>query len=170
MRTFDDYELGRTDDTIKIDTRQENIHAVLSMARQTRNTMEIISRDLDPDLFDNPDFIDSVKSMILDNRKASIRILVFDPKKIVTRGHRLIELARSLPTYIDIRVPGVEHRGFNELLFVADMTAYLHRLIPDRFDATLNFNDKRVSKHLVKEFDEMWTTATQDTNLRKLTI
>lgn len=170
MRTFDEYELGRTDDTIKIDTREENQLVVISMACQCKKTIDIISRDLDPDLFDNADFIDAAKAMVLGNRRAKVRMLVLDPKKIVTRGHRLLELVRSLPTFLEIRIPAVEHKDFNEMLFVADSTGYLHRLNHDRFEATLNFNDKRVSKHLVKEFDEIWAKATQDTNLRKLTI
>ena len=170
MHILDDYELGRTEDTIKIDSREENQNAVLKMAQQCQRSIDIISRELDPDLFDTIEFIDAVKSMVLNNRHASVRMLVADPKKIVSRGHRLVDLTRTLPTYMDIRVPGMEHKDFNEMLFIADTTGYLHRLNSERFDATVNFNDKRVAKYLRKEFDEMWSKATQDTNLRQLKI
>lgn len=170
MLSFDDFELGRTDDTVTVDSREENQNAVLKMARQSKWTIEIISRELDPDLFDRVEIIDTLKRMVLNNRQATIRMLVFDVKKIVSRGHRLVDLARSLPSFIDIRVPAKEHQGFNEMLFIADATGYLHRLHSERFDATINFNDKRVAKHLRLEFDEMWGKATQDSNLRQLTI
>ena len=170
MLNFDDFELGRTDDTVTIDSREENQSAVLRMAQQSSWTIEIISRELDPDLFDRVEFVDAVKRMVLNNRQATVRMLVSEPKKIVGHGHRMVDLARSLPSFIDIRVPAKEHQGFNEMLFIADATGYLHRLHPERFDATINFNDRRVAKHLRLEFDEMWSKATQDTNLRQLTI
>lgn len=170
MHILDDHELGRTDDVIKIDSREDNQIAIFKMAQQCNRTIDILSRELDPDLFDTIEFTDAVKSMVLNNRKAKVRVLVAEPKKIVSRGHRLIDLYRALPTYLDIRVPSKEHRDFNEMLFIADTTGYLHRLHPERFEATLNFNDKRVSKHLTMEFDEMWSKSAQDTNLRQLTI
>ena len=63
MHILDDYELGRTEDTIKIDSREENQNAVLKMAQQCQRSIDIISRELDPDLFDTIEFIDAVKSM-----------------------------------------------------------------------------------------------------------
>lgn len=170
MLNFDNFELGRTDDTVTIDSREENQNAILSMAQQSKWTIEIISRDLDPDLFDRVEFVDTLKKMVLNNRQATVHMLVFEPKKIVNRGHRLVDLARSLPSFIDIRVPAKEHQDFNEMLFIADATGYLHRLHSERFDATINFNDKRVARHLRLEFDEMWGKATQDSNLRQLSI
>ena len=170
MPIFDDYELGRTDEIIKIDSREDNCIAVLKMALQCRRTIDILSRELDPDLFDTIEFIDAVKSMVLANRKAKVRILVAEPKKIVSRGHRLVDLMRALPSYLDIRVPDKQHQDFNEMLFIADTTGYLHRLHSERFDATLNFNDKRVAKHLRQDYNEFWGKASQDTNLRQLAL
>lgn len=170
MQSFENYELGRTDETVKIKLREENQLAVVRMAEQCKRSMDILSGDLDPDLFDKMEFLDAAKKMILANRRTKIRILVLDTKKIVTRGHRLINLARTLSSFIDIRVPGEEHMDFNEMLFVADTTGYIHRLYSERFDATVNFNDKRVSKHLIQQFDEIWEKASQDTNLRQITL
>ena len=170
MQTFDNYSLGRTNDAIDIGTREENRLAVVKMAQQCQRTIDIISRELDPDLFDNAEFLDAVKAMVLKNRRSDVRILVFEPKTIVSRRHRLIDLTRSLPTYMEIRVPPKEYQDFNEMVFVADTTGYLHRLHTDRFEAKVNFNDKRVARYLLKEFDELWDKSTQDTNLRQLSI
>ena len=170
MHTFDHHELGRTDETVKLELREESQAAITRMAQQCSRSIDIISRDLDPDLFDTAEFLDAVRAMILNNRRARVRLLVMDPKKIVSKGHRMVELARTLSSFIEFRVPSAEHRDFNEMLMVADNTGYLHRLNPDRFEATVNFNDKLVSKHLMLEFDEMWSKSTTDSNLRKLTI
>ncbi|MBF8269153.1 MAG: uncharacterized protein HW386_862 [Gammaproteobacteria bacterium] len=170
MQTFENNQLGQTDDTIDIASRDENRLAVVKMTQQCQRTIEIISRQLDPDLFDTSEFLDAVKAMVLKNRRASVRILVFEPKTIVSRRHRLIDLVRTLPTYMQIRVPPPEYKDFSEMVFVADTTGYLHRLYTERFEGKTNFSDKRVAKYLVKEFNEMWDKATQDTNLRQLSI
>jgi len=155
---------------IDIGTREENGIAVVKMAQQCRRAIEIISRNLDPPLFDDSDFLDAAKGMALKNRGLSVRLLVFEPKKIVSRRHRLVDLARSLPTFIEMRVPPVEYKDFNEMVFIADSTGYLHRLYAERYEAKVNFNDKRVARYLVKEFDEMWDKSAQDINLRQLSI
>ena len=170
METFESYELGRTDDTVQIETREENLKIVTMMAQQCRQSVMIISRDLEPPLYDTPDFIDAIKKMILGNRKSSVRIMVFQPQLIVRRGHRLLDLAANLSSFIKIRKPAEEYKSFNESLFVADNTAYLHRKNSERFEGTINFNDKLVSKHLLLQFDEMWEKATPDVNTRRLNI
>ncbi len=170
MSIFDDYELGRSDDTLQIESREENQAAVTKMAQQSRHSIEIISRELDPALYDSVDFVDAVKKMILDNRRAKVRIMVFESRAISSRGHRLVTLAENLSSFIDIRNPGVEHKDYNESLFIADTVAYIHRLNAERFEASLNFCDKRRSKMLLNQFDEMWETATPDANLRKIQI
>ena len=170
MQTFDDCELGETDKTINLELREENRLAVTRIAQQGYSSIEIISRELDPDLFDNSEFIDAVKTMILNNRRAQLRILVFNPKKIVSKGHRLLDLAGTMTSNIEIRVPSYEHKDFNEMVFITDSTAYLHRIYPGRFEATVNFNDKRMSRHYQKQFNEMWEKASQDSNLRRMAI
>ena len=52
MSIFDDYELGRSDDTLQIESREDNQAVVTEMAQQSRHSIEIISRSLDPALYD----------------------------------------------------------------------------------------------------------------------
>lgn len=170
MQNFEDCELGQTEDEFSIELREENRCAVTRMAEQGQSSIDIVSRELDPDLFDTKDFIDAVKTMVLNNHRSRIRILVFNPKRIVSRRHRLLDLARTLTSNIDIRVPSYEHMNFSEMMFITDATGYLHRLYPGRYEASVNFNDKRVSGNFRKQFNEMWEKAVQDTNLRKLAI
>lgn len=170
MHTFDDYELGRTDDTVRIENREENVHAITKMASQCRYTIEIISRELEPAIFDTVEFVEAAKRLALGNKRARVRMLVFEPVKIVRRGHRLITLATSLSSFLESRVPSQEHKSFNETMFIADATGYLHRLDTDRFEGAVNFNDRRASKHLLAKFDGMWARAKPDMNLRRMTL
>jgi len=170
MPDFDDNKLGETDKLILLDSRDDNQIAVTAMARQCSRTIEIISRLLDPPIFDSPDFIDAIRQLIVKNRKPKIRLIVFDPDTIVKHGHRLINLAGDMSSFIEIRKAHYQHKGYNECLFVADSVGYVHRNDAERYEANVNFKDTRQSKYLLKEFEEMWEVATQDPNLRRMTM
>ena len=140
------------------------------MVQQSRNSIEIISRELDSHIYDTQEFIDAVRRLVLENNHARVRIIVLDTKVIIKQSHRLVNLAMDLSTFIHIRRPGIEHSGFNEAIFLADGYGYIHRLKSDRYGGTVNFNDGRTTRHLQNRFNEMWAKSLSDVNLRKLHI
>ena len=170
MYTFDNHQLGRTDDCVTIESRDENRLATIKISQQCRNSIEIVSRELDSPVYDTPEFTDTVRNIGLENHHARIRIIVMDSRVIIKHSHRLLNLAMDLSTFIDIRKPSIEYTSFNEALFLADGCAYIHRLKNDRYEATVNFNDRRTTKYLLDHFNEMWSKSLSDVNLRKLHI
>lgn len=170
MYTFDNYELGRTDEGVIIESREENCFATLRMIQRCRNSVEIISRELDSQIYDTQEFIDGIRHIVLENYHARIRIIVMDSKVIIKQSHRLVNLAMELSTFIEIRKPGPEYNGFNEAVFIADGCGYIHRLKSDRYEASVNFNDRRATRPLLDHFNEMWSKSLSDMNLRKLHI
>ena len=167
MYTFNKFKLGETEEEIDIASSEENINATVTMATQANRSLDIISRKLDPVIYDTPEFVEAIKQLILKSSRSRVRVLVFEPAQIVKRGHRLIDLAMNMSSYITINVPSLEHASFNEALLVADATGYIYRKESERFEAKLNFNDQRVSRFLIHEFDEMWEKSRSDPNLRR---
>ncbi|MCZ6526007.1 MAG: hypothetical protein O6928_05540 [Gammaproteobacteria bacterium] len=170
MQIFEDYKLGRTDDAVHIDNRKLNHLAITKMAQQCKRTIEIVSRELDPPFFDTEEFVEACKKMILANRNAKLRIIVFEPQAIVARGHRLLNLAGTLSSFFEFRKPDLEYSNFNEALFITDSTGYVHRQNIERFEGIVNFNDKRQSKYLLQKFDDIWEKSAPDSNMRQLHI
>lgn len=170
MYTFESYQLGEDNDLVQISTSGEQHAAACTMSRQSKREICIISRELDPLAYDVPEFIESVKKMVLAHRGSRLRIIVFEARLIVSRGHLLLDFATNLPSFIEFRTPGKEYKSFNESLFVADNTAYIYRNNSDRFDGTLSFNDRRKAKVFMDVFEEMWNRSTPDPNLRKMTL
>ena len=82
----------------------------------------------------------------------------------------VVDLALNLTSFIEFRKPETEFKTFNESLFIADTTGYIHRHSTERYEGTLNFNDKRLSKILTERFEEMWGRATPDPNLKRVHI
>ena len=170
MINIDNYKLGVTQELLQIDSFDGNRIVTAAMAQQCQRTLDIVSRLLDPPVFNTPDFIEAVKRFATKNRKPRIRIIVFDPETIVKNGHRLVDLAGRLSSFIEIRKSGNDYKDYNECLLLADETAFLHRINAERYEATANFNDRRQSKYYLKQFDTMWDVATPDPNLRRVNL
>jgi len=170
MLKIENHVLGVTDEKIPLETSEDHRRATQRMAAQARRHIAIISHDLDPAIYDTQEFVDAVKQLVLLNRFTHVRILVFDPLSIVKRGHRLFELMLHLTSFIEFRVPGFEHDGFNEALFIADETGYILKTTAERYEGSLNFNDARSARILMKQFDDMWSKARPDPNLKRVSL
>ena len=170
MNSLEDYNLGGLDESLTVETSEEHREATLKMSQQASRSIEIISHALDPQIYDTPDFIEALKQLVLKHYMVRVRILVFDPVTIVRHGHRMIDLMHNLPTYIEFRKPGFEYDGFSESVFIADATGYVLRTTPERYDGTVNFNDRRGSTLLRRKFEEMWERSRQDPNLKRISL
>ncbi len=170
MQDIEDYRLGETDRVLKLENRAENISVANHMANQCQRTLNIISRELDPLVFDTDEFADAVKYLALRHRHARIQIIVFEPDTIIKRGHRLLDILARLSSFIEIRKAHYSFDEYNECLMVADATGYIHRENGERFEGTANFKDLRQSKNLLNQFEEMWEMATPDPNFRQMLI
>ena len=170
MYQFDQYTLGKSDLELSLDNREDNRLATLEMLRQARLRIEIISRDLDPSVYDQPDLIEVLKDMILENRRARVRIIVFDSQALARRGHQLLKLAADLSSFIEIRQGSNEHDQYSEGMLVADECGYIHRLLWNRYEANANFNGRQHCKSLLNTFENMWNQASSSVHLRRLSI
>lgn len=170
MTDYEDYKIGINDHIIQVRGMNENQHIIEQMMRQATSSIEIISRLLDPPVYDQPGFIEAVRNFVTHNRRVLLRIIVFDPVTIVRNGHGLVNLATYLSSFIQIRKMDYEYRQYNQGLFVADKTAYVHKSSANRYDAIANFNDRRESYFLLKDFEIMWESSSVDPNLRRMRV
>ena len=162
--------LGTSEELLTVDRAEDVAAIVLALARQARRHLDIVSRHLDPQLYDNEDFADAVKELARSHRLARVRLFVIDPRPLVSRGHRLVELAERLSSTVSIRVPAPEHRQFNEAFLVADNVGYLHRQFSDRYEAEADFGGRRRAGALLDRLNEMWERGEPDPNFRRLHI
>jgi hypothetical protein len=170
MHTFQEHKLGETEDRVQIETAAHHRLAAIRMAQQARRQIEIVSRDLEPAVYDTPEFVEALKRLALANKRARVRIITFDPQAIVTRGHRLLEVSGVLSSFFELRKGGHEHKDYGGSLFLADAMGYIRRSSSDRYEGELNFRDPRQSRLLLAEFDEMWGKSVPDPNFRRFTI
>ena len=167
---FQEHTLGQTRVPIKLATRGDQRQAMLRMVTQSRRTIDIVSRHLDPLIFNERDMVDAFKSLALRSRSVKIRILILDPSPLLHRVHRLVELALRLSSFFELRTPPPEHRNYNESMLIADQKGYVRSPLSDRYEGVANFHAPDVAKELLRRFDELWQTALPDPNLRRLSL
>lgn len=171
MKDFSQYELGQSNDgAIEIGTRDENADAALELIKQATQKIAIISRELDPFVFDQLELVEAMKNVVLNNRHAEVRIIVFEPELISRRGHKLLDISGKLSSFIHFRKAANEYKSFNESVVIADEIGYLFRENYERYRGKVNFNSRRESKSLLDVFNNMWETAKPDPNLRRVLI
>ncbi|NIM27286.1 MAG: hypothetical protein GTO67_00725 [Gammaproteobacteria bacterium] len=164
---FERFVLKEDSDSVEVDTSEACRLAAFSMLRQAARSVEIVSRGLDPQIYDNAEFCDAVSQLVVGSRRARVRVLIRDVEPVVKSGHRLVPIAQRLPTFIELRVPAREYDEYNSAFLVVDGAGVIYRRLSDRFEATVNFNNPHMARDLVRQFEEMWQTAVPDINLRR---
>lgn len=167
---FETLKLGEDSETYNVESSQEVLRASVSMVAQTRRSLDIVSRHLEPQVYDTVDFAAGLQRLVLGSRQARVRIIIMDSTPVVGRGHRLIDLAQRLTSYIELRNPSRDHKKYNSAFLVADRIGSIHQALADRFEGVVSFNDLRAAQNLSEQFEEMWPSATPDPNFRRLSL
>lgn len=165
---FSEYKLGDQDKVIHLDTMDDNRSAVTAIARQCQRSLHIQTYDLDPLIYDDADFIEAVRQLAVSGSRANVQILLEDSRKIVASGHRIIELARQVSSYIEIRKINTNLKTISEAFLVGDETGVVFRKQPQRYEGFVNFNDRSRCRQLLADFRDSWEKALPDPELRRL--
>ena len=164
------YQIGQNHDDLILDTRQQNYETSLDMVSQGERSLHIYSRNLDGRLLDTTDFIDALRKLAISHKQSRVQVLLSDIEPLVKYGHRIIETARQLSSYIELRNIHKDYSLYNESFFIVDGRALLHRKLADRYEAIANYNAPRQAKELINYFNEVWSHSTQAIDARRLYI
>jgi len=168
MNEFEHCVLGETAELFRVESSEELRRVSLRMLQQCRRQLDLVSRHLDPAVYDTAEFQDALKDLALRSRHSQIRIVILDPQALISEGHRVLGLAQRLSSFVHLRVPAEEHRHFNEAFLVADGMGVIYRKLSDRFQGTVNFSDRSEALELQRRFEEIWAKALPDPNFRRL--
>ncbi len=142
----------------------------LQLARSASRNLRIYSFYLDHDVFDNEEFADAVSALARSGRYSDIRILISDPRPLVSRGHRLLQLARRLSSSIAIRVLA-EHPELPEATYVVrDTDGVVYKPDERSRDGFFEPDSRASAKKFVDGFDNLWRWGERDPRLRQLTL
>jgi len=141
---------------------EDNQQITVSMIEQTTLHLDILSRDFEPDVYDNQTCCDAIEDLALRSRHSRIRILLDNTKIASQRGHLILQLGKRLGSLMQFRSVG----EVPETFMIADRIGIMHRSSPNTLAATVNFKDGQTAKKLSKLFDELWENATPEPEAR----
>ena len=162
------YKFNKDENDISLSSRDEVKIINIAMAQQTSRTIDIISRYLDPAIFDTPDFIDAIKNLSISSKFTKIRILIKDSDPMTKNGHRLIDLIQQLTSSIEVRKISEEYKSYGEAFTLFDGKGVIYLRHSDRYEGLANFNRPRLATELSNFFNEVWEHSAPDANLRRL--
>lgn len=144
--------------------------AGVRLAAAARREILIFTHDLDAPLYDQAPFLGEVRRLALAQPHRPVRVLVFEPRRAVSDGHRLVELGRKLGSRIGMRRTAEEFRHRSDAFLVVDATGYCLRRLADRHEAQVDLAAPGPAARLRAEFEQMWELSSEDTELRRLTL
>ena len=164
------YHLGESHDDILLDSQEENQQAALTLASQASSSLQIFSRDLEPRIYDTPEFVEAIKQLALNHRQAKVQILIIDPDYIIKHGHQLIGLSRKLTSFMEIKKVHEDFCNNPEAFMIVDQRGLLHRKLATRYEGIANFNAVSRANDLSTYFRDAWQHAIGYTDFRRLYI
>lgn len=148
----------------------ECTRALQEVIESANRRLLILSPYLDHELFDKEPVIAALSALARSAPRVEIRILIFDSKPIVDRGHRIVELARRLDEKIKIQVlpesPGAQTSSY----VCADLDGYWLLPAYDKHDGVADLANPVTCKRLSQVFDIAWAKSIVDTELRTLRL
>lgn len=162
--------LGETDLEFVCFGEEDNRKIALLMLEQAESKIDILSRYLDPPIYDTQECFDVIEALVLHNRHAMVRILVHEPKIIAQRGHFLIHLMRRLGSLIQCRGVPEQYKSTQETFLIVDKIGVMQRPSTSSIASTVNFKNHPAAKNLTALFDKIWHNSEPTPYTREIIV
>lgn len=163
--------LGQDSELLRYDGPRRAARAIAALACQARRELTLLTPDLEPALYDQASFLESVRRLAIERAgRLPVRILVLDVETAVRRSLRLIELARRLTSSIQIAVVPEELAGQCDAFLLVDNDGYCLRRRADPNRSLIDFADSATVRALRRGFDEIWAQSSPPIELLRLSL
>lgn len=164
------FQLGENSEDIIVESSGDNRQLAIRLVSEARHRLDVFSRDLDPRIFDNPEFIEAIRSLAINDNKARIRFLVIEADKAIKLGHRLLDLSQRLSSSVEVRKVHEDYAANPECYLIVDSRGLLHRKLASRYDGIANFNNPSAAAHFEHHFKEVWEHSSPELDFTQLHI
>ena len=137
-------------------------------ASSAQRLISIYTPDLEPELYDTSAFLEIAKRFVLSRSFAKIRVLIWQPTRLMRESNRFIAMGRRLSSYIDLRYAegGSNNPQRPSAYLIADDRAIAYRMRADRWDGVVDIDNAPVARVHLGEFDGIWAASEPGFNLR----
>lgn len=152
-----------------VETRAVALAASLGVIAGARRSLQIYSRELDPDLLDTPEALATLRRFA--TQGGETRVLLQDPGTPQRARSPLIGLAQRLPSAFAFRaVEEPADLAYASAFVVNDRGGWYFRTLGHRFDGETEIDGEPRARQLRAAFEPMWERARSCTEFRALGI
>jgi hypothetical protein len=144
--------------------------AVIQVTGVANRTLSILTHDLEPDVYDHDDFLETLKKFILARTFARVRVLILDPARVLLSASRFVAMGRRLNSYIEFRRVLPELSGHPEAFFIADEHALVYRARAETWDGISDTYEPAVARMYLSKFESIWNACEIEPEVRQLQI
>lgn len=144
--------------------------AVVEITGLANRSLSILTHDLEPDIYDHDDFLETLKRFILARSFARVRVLIHDPTRVIKTGSRFVTMGRRLNSYIEFRNVKPEYRTHADAFCLADEHALVYRARAERWEGMSDTYEPAVTRIYLATFDALWNACEVDADLRQLQL
>ncbi|MDQ2070783.1 DUF7931 domain-containing protein [Natronospira bacteriovora] len=153
-----------------LETRDDSRQAARHLAELVRRELRIFTRDMDPAVLDQVEFLEAARQFAIRSQHTRIRVLVQDATRAVKEGHGLTRLAARLSSHVSLHRPHDDDVSHADTFIVADDQGYLYRPLADRLEGRWHAYDPAEARRLARRFDEMWERSKPEPEFRRLGV
>jgi hypothetical protein len=141
--------------------------ATETVAASGQRLISIMTPDLEPEIFDQPALLEVIKRFVLGRSFAKVRVLMRDQARLANGANRFVAMAHRLTSYLEIRIRAPQYRDLTAAYCIADDRAIVYRPRADRAEGLAGFNNPKVARQYLQEFDAIWlASAAEDREVR----
>ena len=142
----------------------------LALAESASRYLYILSPTLDFRVFDHSALEEAITALARRSRQTEVRILIADPRPLVQRGHRLLNLARRLPSKVQLRALAEHPEWRGETLVIRDRDGVLYKPGDSDKEGFYEPDSRASTRRHLELFQELWRQGTQGPELRRLNL
>lgn len=142
-----------------------------NIIKQTRRQIIILSNELDFPLYSNADIVSGLSQIARQDRNALIRILVKKTKPLVERNHKVLAIARKLPSKVKIKKLTLAPQDDDRAYLIGDINCLLYKRDEREYSGFANYKAGPEIKNIMEDFNYLWQQhSVEDAEFRSLTL
>ena len=130
----------------------------------------ILSPALDHDVFDRRELSEALAALARRGRESLVRILVSDARPIVQRGHRLLQLARRLPSSVRLQKLAEHPDWKGETIVIRDRDGVLYKPGDADHEGFYEPDSRASAQKHADLFEELWRHSAPDVEFRSFSL
>ena len=160
--------VGESTGSIGLDGEKDFHAALNNMATQAKKSIKIFTQELDPDLYDQTEFLKIMSDVARNRKHCKIQILIQSPEKAAKSGHRLVELQKRLTSAIQIHSIPEGEANNNDEFMVIDEIAITRRFSMGFMQGNCEFKAIPEAQKKSRFFDLIWQQSHPCREFRRL--